>query len=309
MHGCGNDYVYVDTVGGPGLPDGVDVSRLAVELADRHFGVGGDGLIIIYRAPSGRLGMRMFNADGSEGEMCGNGMRCLARYCWEEGYVDETRFEVETLAGVMTPEVTPLGGSTRRAASVTVDMGPPREIRQGLELEVPEGPAAGRYRGTYVSMGNPHFVVIVPDIRGVDLPTVGPALENHPAFPNRANIEFVEVLSRAKLRMRIWERGSGITLASGTGSSASLVAAAAGGHCDRRATVIVDGGELEVEWTADGPVRVTGPAVEVFRTTWTKPLPGLGRGPVFTGGDQVEEGQKDREGSAIPLRRDRPQAT
>ncbi len=295
MHGLGNDYVYIDAVGGPGLGDDVDLSRLAVQLSDRHFGVGGDGLIIISRAPSGRLAMRMFNADGSEGEMCGNGVRCLAAYAYEQGYTDGPRIEVETRAGLIVPEVTPGPGSERRAVSVTVDMGPPREVRPGLELNVPAGPAAsgsppaprspgvrgaGRpgdvYSGTYVSMGNPHFVVLVPDVSQVDLPRVGPVLETHPVFPNRANIEFVQVLSPERLRMRVWERGSGITLACATGASATLVAAVTAGACRSRAKVVLDGGELEVEWTGDGPVVVTGPTEEVFRTTWSKPLPRLG---------------------------------
>lgn len=274
MHGCGNDYVFVDTIGGPPIPEGADLHRLAVRLSDRHFGVGGDGLIIISRSPAGRLGMRMFNADGSEGEMCGNGMRCLAAYVFEQGYVSATRFEVDTLAGVVIPEITPAPegtaatGPARRVASVTVDQGPPRGVQPGIELTVPAGRAAGAYRGTFVSMGNPHFVVIVPDIKTVDLGAAGPALEAHPYFPNRANIEFVEVLGPRRLRMRVWERGSGVTLASGTGASASLVAAACDGLCARKATVVVDGGELEVDWTPEGPVRVTGPTAEVFRTTY-----------------------------------------
>jgi diaminopimelate epimerase len=273
MHGCGNDYVFVDTIGGPGLPDGVDLSRLAAELADRRFGVGGDGMILIGRTPTGRLRMRMFNADGSEGGMCGNGMRCLAAYVFEEGYVGEPVFEVETPVGVIKPMIMPAPGPQPKALSITVDMGPPREVRPALTLDVPEGPAAGSYAGTYVSMGNPHFVIIVTDVGSVDLATVGPALEHHPAFPDRANIEFVQVLSSARLRMRVWERGSGITMACGTGSSAALVAAVTAGMAERSATVVVDGGELEVRWVEDGPVLLTGPFVEVFRTTYTRPLP------------------------------------
>ncbi len=278
MHSAGNDYVYLDTIGGPALPEGTDLSRLAVELSDRHFGLGGDGLIVIDRRPSGRLGMRMFNADGSEGEMCGNGMRCLASYAYRQGYVSAPRFEVETLAGIIIPEVVPGPAGGGADLEVTVDMGPPREIRP-LELEVgPEvlgrgRPAGSRVSGTYVSMGNPHFVTIVPDIAGVDLPSVGPVLERHPAFPNRANIEFVQVLAPDRLRMRIWERGSGVTLASGTGSSASLVAAVTAGVSSRETTVVVDGGELVVRWPAGGPVKVTGLAVEVYRTIWSRPLP------------------------------------
>ncbi|MEW6031680.1 MAG: diaminopimelate epimerase [Bacillota bacterium] len=275
MHGCGNDYVFVDTVGGPGLPDGVDLARLAVELSDRRFGVGGDGMIIIGRRPSGRLEMRMFNADGSEGEMCGNGMRCLAAYAYEQDYVSGPEFEVETRAGVIRPVVRPLPGEPRRAGSVTVDLGPPREIRPGLVLTVSDGPAAGSYIGTFVSMGNPHFVVFVPAAAEVDLTATGPALENHPAFPNRTNVEFVEVLSPDRLRMRVWERGSGVTLACGTGAAASLAAAVTADLARREAVVAADGGELRVSWLPDGPILVAGPVVEVFRTTYTRPLPRL----------------------------------
>ncbi len=268
MHSAGNDYVYLDTVGGPGLPADIDLSRLAVELSDRHFGVGGDGLILIYRAPSGRLGMRMFNPDGSEGEMCGNGMRCLASYCWRQGYVASPRFEVETLAGIIVPEVTPPDDPLATDLFVTVDMGPPREIRP---LEVALGDDV--YRGTFVSMGNPHFVTVVPDIGAIDLETIGPRLERHPAFPNRANIEFVQVLAPDRLRMRVWERWAGLTLACGTGAAASLVTTSRAGFTGGRATVVVDGGELGVEWVAGGPVFVSGLAVEVFRTRYSRALP------------------------------------
>jgi len=284
MHGCGNDYVFVDTIGGPDLPEDVDVSALARHLADRHFGVGGDGLILIQKTPSGRLAMRMFNADGSEGEMCGNGMRCLALYCYKEGYARERRFEVETVAGVVVPEVIETGGTGRRG-TVRVDLGPPREIRPGLELEVSGGPGAGNYRGIYVSMGNPHFVVLADDLTQVDLERAGPALERHPAFPERTNVEFVAVLGPRRLRMRVWERGSGVTLACATGAAASVVAAASAGRCRRQVVVAADGGELEVEWTAEGPVLMTGPAVEVFRTTYTGELPRMENGlPAPRGG-------------------------
>jgi len=280
MHGCGNDYVFVDTIGGPGLPEDTDVNRLAVQLSDRHFGVGGDGLILIERRPSGRLGMRMFNADGSEGEMCGNGMRCLAAYCFGEGYVMDTRFEVETLAGVIAPVVTPEPGE-RRVASVTVDMGPPREVTPGVVVALPRkaggppGPSESppSFRGTFVSMGNPHFVITLPDVEDIDIAGVGPLLERHPAFPSGANIEFVNVLSPEGLRMRVWERGSGVTLACGTGASAAVVATATGGLTGRRVTVVADGGDLEVEWAREGPVLVTGPAEEVFRTKYSKAIP------------------------------------
>jgi len=277
MHSSGNDYVYLDTIGGPALPEDVDVPALAVELSDRHFGVGGDGLIILDRRPSGRLGMRMFNADGSEGEMCGNGMRCLGAYAWRQGYVSDRRFEVETLAGIIIPEIAAEASPLTPDLLVTVDMGPPREVRPlSLEVEA-HGPAGGVYQGTYVSMGNPHFVIVVPDVAQVKLEVVGPVLETHPAFPNRTNVEFVQVLAPDRLRLRIWERGSGVTLGSGTGSSASLVAAATADLVRRRVTVTADGGELVAEWTQAGTVLVTGLAVEIFRTVYGRPLPLLDR--------------------------------
>lgn len=276
MHSCGNDYVYLDAIGGPALPPGVDVGRAAAELSDRHFGVGGDGLIILYRAPSGRLGMRMFNSDGSEGLMCGNGLRCLAAYAHAEGYSPEPRLEVETKAGLVRADVRLRPGPGGQFAVVTVDLGPPGEIRPREVTLGGDGfsPDPRTYQGTYVFVGNPHFVVVVPDIVQVALAAVGPALETHPVFPDRANIEFVQVLSRSRLRMRVWERGSGITLACGTGAAASLVAAVAAGLADRRASLVLDGGELEVEWPENASVLVTGPAIEVFRTTYSRPLPG-----------------------------------
>jgi len=281
MHSAGNDYVYLDAVGGPVPPDDVDFSRLAVVLSDRHYGVGGDGLILIERRPSGRLGMRMFNSDGSEGEMCGNGMRCLASYAWREGYVRERRFEVETAAGVIVPEIVAGQDRTCPDILVTVDLGPPREIR-ALEVTAEDpllGPAPVSFQGTFVSMGNPHFVVMVPDAAAVDLVRLGPPLEHHPAFPGRANIQFVQVTAPDRLRVRTWERGSGVTLACGTGVSAALVAAVASRAAERKVRAVVDGGELEAEWSDDGSVKVTGLAVEVFRTKWRRPLPRLPRRP------------------------------
>lgn len=285
MHSGGNDYVYLDLVGGAALPEDVDLPRLAAEISDRHFGVGADGLILIYRTSSGRLGMRMWNSDGSEGEMCGNGMRCLAAYVYRRGYVSASRFEVETRAGVIVPEVRrPSQGTT--PAVVAVEMGPPREVRPvrvglptpeageppGLGV-TPPGWAGAELEGTFVSLGNPHLVVPVQDAEAVPLEQVGPVLERHPLFPQRTNVEFVQVLRPDRLRLRVWERGSGVTLACGTGAGASLVAMVLAGRSERRATVVVDGGELEAEWAPGGPVVVSGEAVEVFEAVYLRPLP------------------------------------
>lgn len=292
MHGLGNDYVYVDLVKTFRGELPWDPAELAREIGDRHFGVGGDGLILILPGERAPFRMRMFNADGSEGEMCGNGMRCFAKYVYEQGYIDETEFDVETGAGIIRPRVLPEAGpGPRRAPRVRVDMGRPR-----LDpAEVPFNPtaiagAAGSASGgpdpsapvierplalnghdvrvTAVSMGNPHCVVFVKDADAVDVPDLGRKIELHPAFPRRTNVEFVQVLSGDEAVMRVWERGSGVTLACGTGACAVAVAGALTGRTGRRVKVHLLGGDLDVEWAEDDHVYMTGPAVEVFRGTY-----------------------------------------
>ncbi|MCL6522732.1 MAG: diaminopimelate epimerase [Firmicutes bacterium] len=274
MHGLGNDYVYVDAIAGgkgpaaepelAGWPD-ERLRRLAVAVSDRHLGVGGDGLILMLRGEQAPFRMRIFNADGSEGEMCGNGIRCVAKYLVDEGYADGGELPIETRAGLIRTEV--LGGD-RRIRQVRVDMGPPRSVGDPLELEA----AGGRWRCRPVSMGNPHAVVFVDDPGAVDLAVVGPALEHHRAFPGRTNVEFVRVAAPDRLEVRVWERGSGATLACGTGACASAVAAAVEGRAGRRLAVDLPGGRLEVEWAADGRVWMTGPAEEVFRGEYPIPF-------------------------------------
>jgi len=268
MHGCGNDYVYVD-----GFRERVaDPEALALRVSDRHFGIGGDGLILILpgerSAGEADVRMRMFNADGSESEMCGNGVRCVAKYAREAGYARDASGLVRVEVGraprtrVLPIRVHEEGGRVRAA---TVDMGAP--AIEALDREVRLGPDAPTLRGVVVGMGNPHFVTF-GDAPPADAAVLGlgPRAERHEAFPDRTNVEFAHVAGPAEIRLRVWERGSGETLACGTGACATLVAAAATGRTGRRATVRLPGGDLDIEWReSDGHVYMTGPCVEVFR--------------------------------------------
>ena len=268
MHGLGNDYLYIDRFHYRQEHDWPELSR---RMSDRHFGVGSDGLILIEPSRIADVRMRMFNSDGLEGEMCGNGVRCLAKYVYEHGIVVKDVIEVETLAGIVRPHLSVKGG---RVLEVSVDMGMPRLARKDIPLST-AGPepvldepievGGQTYYGTAVSMGNPHCVFFTDDVWAVPLEEIGPKLERHPIFPCRANIEFVAVKSREDIEMRIWERGSGITMASGTGSSASVVACVLHGKTARKVRVHLPGGVLLVEWKEDGHVWQTGPAVEVCR--------------------------------------------
>ena len=255
MEGLGNDYIFLNCL--EGAP--ADLSALAVRLSDRHFGVGADGIICLW--PTGRadVGMRIFNADGSEGEMCGNGIRCLGKYVYDRGICPRTALTVDTPAGIKALTLRLEGGQVTGA---TVDMGVP-QVAEPLSLTAGEG----SWRVRPVSMGNPHAVVFVDDLEGLPMARLGPALERHPAFPNRTNVEFVRAADREHLCMRVWERGSGETLACGTGACAALAAAAAEGRTCRRGTVRLPGGVLELEWTGEGRMYMTGPAAAVFEGT------------------------------------------
>lgn len=267
MHGAGNDFVVVN-----GFKETVkDVEAASRLVCDRHFGVGADGLILILPSATADFRMRIINSDGSEPEMCGNGIRCAARYVYENGLTDKTKITFETLAGPIKPELVLADG---KITGVKVDMGKPRLSRGEIPLTGPAGEPAmnvpvvvdGKtYTGIGVSMGNPHFVVFVDDVMAVDLPAVGPKLETNPLFPRKTNVEFAQVVNRREIRMRVWERGAGITLACGTGTCATVVAAALSGRTDRTALVHLDGGDLTIEWAEDDRVFMTGPAVEVFR--------------------------------------------
>ena len=271
MQGAGNDYVYVDCFAheAPG-----ELPELARRISDRHFGVGGDGLILIRPSTVADARMQMFNADGSESEMCGNGLRCVAKYVFDHGICKRDSLRIETGAGVLTVWLELAGGVAHR---VTVNMGQPiLEPAQvptllGGERVVERELAIGdrSLKVTCVSMGNPHCVIFVPEITDELVLGLGPQIERASVFPKRTNVEFVEVLSRGELRQRTWERGSGETLACGTGASAVCVAGVLTGKSDRHVKIHLLGGDLDLEWReSDNCVYKTGPAVEVFSGDW-----------------------------------------
>ena len=267
MHGLGNDYIYVNAF----KAHIDDPQALAVRMSDRHFGVGSDGLVLIAPSVIADFKMLMYNADGSQGEMCGNASRCVAKYVYDHGMTDKHVITLETLAGIKTLHMSIEDG---KVAAVRVDMGEPKTNCEAVPCLLGSGvvrkakiEALDRVFGiTPVNTGNPHGVIFLDEpVEEFDIYKYGPVLEKHPAFPKKANIEFVNVLSRDRLRMRVWERGSGVTLACGTGSCAVLVAANLCGLADRRAAIVLDGGELVDEWDeATGHVFMTGPATHVF---------------------------------------------
>ena len=277
MQGCGNDYVYVN-----GFTETVDnPSSLAGRVSDRHFGIGSDGLVLILPSDAADVRMRMFNPDGSEAQMCGNAVRCVARYAYERGLVQKTEVAVETRAGLRLVRLHLDAGIVTGA---TVDMGLPElepakiplnlSLCGGGDLKAPyvDRPldACGRiWRVTCASMGNPHAVVFLTEggdrLEKLDLPAIGPSFENHPLFPERTNTEFVYVASRSTVDMRVWERGTGETLACGTGACATAVACVLNGFTERLVDVRLKGGTLRIEWSAEnGHVFMTGPCEPVF---------------------------------------------
>lgn len=272
MHGCGNDYVYVDCT----EHMLADPSAAAIAVSDRHFGVGGDGLILICPSDKADFRMAMYNADGSEGSMCGNGIRCVAKFVYDKGLTDKTTLNIETKAGIKTLELTVEDG---KVSLVKVNMGMPDFRAEavpvvGLGREVPglgEGvigqtvTVAGKpWTMTCLSMGNPHAVVWVDDVAALPLEQIGPAFEHTPYFPDRVNTEFVQVLNDHEINMRVWERGSGETLACGTGACASVAACYLNGRTGAQVMVHLRGGDLAVELGEDGCIYMTGPATTVF---------------------------------------------
>ncbi len=273
MHGLGNDYVVINAT--KTLPAG-SPNTLAKRLCDRHFGVGADGLILVLPSKKADFRMRIFNIDGSEAEMCGNGIRCFSKYVYDHRLTRKKDLEVETGAGSIRPRLTVREG---KVTTVKVDMGMPRLASQEIPMA---GPARSpvlreklsvlgkKYEITCVSMGNPHCVLFWPNLETLEIEKIGPAMEHHAAFPKRTNVEFVKVVSPTQLWMRVWERGVGETLACGTGACAVLVAAVLSGKASRRATLHLLGGDLKVEWPArpgnekTNHVFLTGPAKEVF---------------------------------------------
>ncbi len=253
MQGLGNDYIYFDCMqGAPENPE-----ALSVRLSQPHFGVGADGIVLILPSDVADFRMRMFNADGSEGKMCGNASRCIGKYVFERGLTDKTDLTLETRSGIKRLHLTLEGGVV---TSVSVEMGAPQVRAVGATLT-----AGGvQYRYTDISVGNPHCVLFVKGVDDMDIETPGRQIETHENFPERTNVEFVEILDRHQLKMRVWERGSGETLACGTGACASVVAAVANGLCDRDVTVHLLGGPLTIQYLPDTQLLMTGPAAFVF---------------------------------------------
>ena len=272
MHGIGNDYVYVNGFTET-LPE--DLPGLAVRMSRRRFGCGSDGLILILPGDEAPFRMRMFNNDGSESEMCGNGIRCVAAYCHDRGLTPDTEFDIETGGGVKHMSLTL--DARGRTASVRVDMGVPvtdgvaiPSLLTGDPVRMHPLTALGRtWPVTLVSMGNPHAVTFVEDPATAPVTEVGPMLECDPLFPRKCNIEFVQIVDRGHINMRVWERGSGETMACGTGACGSMVASVLNGLIDRKAEVRLPGGTLTVEWSqADGHVYMSGPAAFVYDAVW-----------------------------------------
>lgn len=265
MHGAGNDYIYVYTPENPIA----NPNQASIDWSRYHFGIGSDGLILIGKSDKADFSMRMFNNDGSEGIMCGNGIRCVGKYVYDHRLTSKQTVSIETLAGVLTLELQVEGG---RVQSATVNMGEPI-LENKEQLDTPSGgmlagqiEAEGQtFTGTYVCMGNPHFIIFVDDVMNIPLTQIGPKLECHPIFPQRCNIEFAQVREDGSIRMRVWERGSGITMACGTGACATAVAAALNGKAGRTSFVEMDGGTLKINWNEnDNHIYMTGPAATVF---------------------------------------------
>ena len=273
MQGLGNDYVYIDCINGK---EPIDIKNLTRKLSNRHFGVGSDGLILLCKSKVADLKMRMFNSDGSEAQMCGNGIRCVAKLAYELGLICEEITTIETLSGIKTLKLNIVKGKVK---TVEVDMGAPIleatkiPVSSSAKIEDKKVKAEVKVKNkkielTCVSMGNPHAVTFVNDIENFKVAEYGPILENADIFPEKANIEFVEVVDKNNIKMRVWERGSGETLACGTGACSSVVASSLNGYTDRKVNVQLLGGNLEIEWKPNNHVHMTGPAVTVFKGEW-----------------------------------------
>jgi len=267
MHGLGNDYIYIN-----GFEEQIEnPEELSIKISDRHFGIGSDGIVLIQPSKTCDFKMRMFNNDGSEAEMCGNASRCVAKYVYDFGLTDKEEITLETLAGIKILKMEVVAGKVER---VTVNMGQPilkteeipaifskdRVVNEAIEVDGEE------YRVTCVSLGNPHAIVFIEDVDGFDVHGVGVKIENHKMFPKKTNTEFAQIVDSNTIKMRVWERGSGETLACGTGASATLVAAVLNNLTQRKAKLILLGGDLEIEWKeADNNVYMTGTATTVFQ--------------------------------------------
>lgn len=271
MHGTGNDYIYINAISEKiKKPE-----ELAVKMSDRHFGIGSDGLILIEKSDRADFRMHMFNPDGSEAEMCGNGIRCFAKYVYDRGLAKAPEVSVETLAGIKTIKLTV---KNKRAVSAVVDMGEPEFLREKIPMigntgmvinEVLPLDDGTRFEITAVSMGNPHVIIFVEDIDNFPVQKYGPIIENHDLFPNRTNVEFIKIISPTEVVQRTWERGAGETLSCGTGASAVTAACILNKKTERKITIHLLGGDLETEWReSDNRIFLSGPAVEVFEGVW-----------------------------------------
>lgn len=271
MHGAGNDYVYVDCFA---QPPPSDIPATAIAISDRHTGVGGDGLVLIGPSERADARMRMFNADGSESEMCGNAIRCVAKYVYERGLAAKSELKIETGRGILSMQLWP--GGDGKVNQVTVNMGAPILEADRIPTTLPGNPptnyplevAERAIQVTCVSMGNPHCVTFVDELNDDWVLRFGPLIERHPVFPRRINAEFIKVVSRDEFIMRVWERGSGETMACGTGACASAVAGVLTDRTNRVVTAHLRGGDLKLEWSQGGDVFMTGPATEVFSGEW-----------------------------------------
>lgn len=270
MHGAGNDYLYVNCFEAVDLGD---IPSLAKAMSDRHFGAGGDGLVLIQPSEQADARMRMFNADGSEAEMCGNAVRCVAKYVYDHDIAKKDELQIETGRGVLTLQCSVSGGKVDR---VRVNMAEPILNSADIPTTLPGDPpvnaplhVGGRdLEVTCVSMGNPHCVTFVDEVNDDWVLNIGPQVEVHEAFPRKINAEFIQVLSPSEVIMRVWERGSGETLACGTGACGAVVAGVLAGKNDRKVTAHLTGGDLEIEWAESGEVYMTGPAAEIFTGEW-----------------------------------------
>ena len=265
MHGAGNDYIYINAI--DSCP--ANLPELSNEMSDRHKGVGSDGVVLIMPSDKADFRMRMFNADGSEGEMCGNASRCVAKYVYDKGLTSKRKITLETLAGIKVLEITKV--VDEKVREVKVDMGEPSFAPENIPtksncevIDMPISTSLGTLNLTAVGTGNPHGVVIMDSVSDLDIDSIGPEIQNNELFPRKANIEFVRIINRNEIEMRVYERGSGETMACGTGACASVVATSRLGLTDRRATVHLKGGDLQIHWAENNHVYMTGEAATVF---------------------------------------------
>ena len=278
MHGLGNDFILIDCIN-KSFGDSSFLSYLAKKLCDRNFGIGADGLILILPSSKADLRMRIFNYDGSEAQMCGNGIRCFAKYAYENKLVLKNKFTVETLAGIITPELIFQDLKNKKVLRIKVDMGIPKLRRREIPMIGEDTPTVvgerlkinseQTFKITCVSMGNPHCITFVDDVQSIPVDKIGPKIENHSLFPEKTNAEFIQVLNRKEINFRVWERGVGETLACGTGACAALVASVLNKKTDREATIHLPGGDLDIHWANDEHIYMTGPAELVFKGEMT----------------------------------------